>query len=391
MDLRHFSWLTDEEAQRLFYRSPVPIDREASVDRLAVFLGATLYMPATRSTIAKDLLALGRSGLTSAVLCLEDAIPDNSLKGAEENLVVQLDRYYSEGFLGSSLPLVFVRVRDPEQIGRLVAALGAAGRHLTGFVLPKFDPTIGREFLEEVRLLSIHSGVRYLSMPVVETTTFMHLESRIPYLLDTRRLLAEYPEQVLGVRFGVTDLLSLYGMRRGPETTVYDIPLIAGALSDLLNVLGRFDGGHAVSGPVWEHFAPTDRVFKPQLRQTPFEARHASQLRQSLLTNDMDGLIREVLLDRANGLVGKTVIHPSHVLPVHALSVVPYEEFQDAVDIVSSLASGGVMASQSRNKMNEGKPHATWAKRTLLRAEVFGVAAPEVSFVEFLQAGYHQP
>ena len=39
-----------------------------------------------------------------------------------------------------------------------------------------------------------------------------------------------------------------------------------------------------------------------------------------------------------------------------------------------------------RNKMNESKPHTSWARRTLLRAEAFGVAAPGVSYVHLLAA-----
>ena len=48
------------------------------------------------------------------------------------------------------------------------------------------------------------------------------------------------------------------------------------------------------------------------------------------MSRAIDGLIREVQLDRANGLVGKTGIHPSHVAVVHALSVVSHEEYRDA-------------------------------------------------------------
>ena len=40
--------------------------------------------------------------------------------------------------------------------------------------------------------------------------------------------------------------------------------------------------------------------------------------------------------------------------------------------------------------MNESKPHAAWARRTLLRAELFGVARPGVSFVDLLAAGLRQ-
>jgi hypothetical protein len=37
--------------------------------------------------------------------------------------------------------------------------------------------------------------------------------------------------------------------------------------------------------------------------------------------------------------------------------------------------------------MNEVKPHSAWAERTLLRAQVFGVAREDVGFVDLLAAG----
>jgi hypothetical protein len=37
--------------------------------------------------------------------------------------------------------------------------------------------------------------------------------------------------------------------------------------------------------------------------------------------------------------------------------------------------------------MNEVKPHRAWAERTMLRAEAFGVAREDVSFVDLLAAG----
>jgi hypothetical protein len=35
--------------------------------------------------------------------------------------------------------------------------------------------------------------------------------------------------------------------------------------------------------------------------------------------------------------------------------------------------------------MNEMKPHQAWARKTLLRAEAFGVAAEEMTFVDLLE------
>jgi citrate lyase beta subunit len=345
-------------------------------------------MPATRPTIAHDLQSLAGRGVVSAVLCLEDAIPDAAIRDAERNLVDQLGELASAAAEGPGvLPLVFIRVRETSQIARVVEESGDGAALVSGFVLPKFSPETGRAYLDEVRRLAVSTSNSYLAMPVLESAGVLHLETRQATLLRTKDLLSEYREQVLAVRLGATDLLATYGLRRGRDITVYEIPLLAHALADVVNILGRLDGGHVVTGPVWEYFAASDRLFKPQLRETPFEMRHASQLRQSLLTRDIDGLIREAVLDRANGLTGKTVIHPSHVLPIHALSVVPFEEYKDAVDVIEGLRAGGVMASSFGNKMNEGRPHTAWAQRTLLRAEVFGVAAPDVTFVEFLQAG----
>ena len=34
---------------------------------------------------------------------------------------------------------------------------------------------------------------------------------------------------------------------------------------------------------------------------------------ESIVNPEIDGLLREVILDKANGFVGRTVIHPTHV------------------------------------------------------------------------------
>jgi hypothetical protein len=168
---------------------------------------------------------------------------------------------------------------------------------------------------------------------------------------------------------------------------VYDVRVVAQVITDIVNRLGRADGtGFVITGPVWEYFSGGERVFKPRLRQSIFDQHQASELRTQLISRDMDGLIREVELDKANGLTGKTVIHPTHVSAVHALQVVTHEEYADAVDVLDSGQRGGVAQSEYRNKMNESKPHTAWAERTHLRARVFGVSRPDITFVEILAA-----
>jgi hypothetical protein len=223
-------------------------------------------------------------------------------------------------------------------------------------------------------------------MPVIETPDVIHLETRRRQLLALRGLLDDNRERVLAVRVGATDLSSVYGLRRHPDLTIWDVGVVAGLLTDLINVLGRQDGtGFTITGPVWEYFPSSQRLFKPQLRTSPFAAQGATELRRAMVRNDLDGLIREIVLDQANGLTGKTVIHPEHVPVVHALSVVSAEEFSDASD-VAAASDGGVRASRYGNKMNEAKPHRAWAERTLRAARLFGVAAEGVGLVDLLAA-----
>ncbi|MCM3298421.1 HpcH/HpaI aldolase/citrate lyase family protein [Streptomyces pseudogriseolus] len=385
--MRHFGHIAPEVRKRLFYREPCEFTADSPARLLSAALGATLYSPATRPRLADDVLKQGAHGVVSMVLCLEDSISDADVAAGEENLVRQLTDL--AGRPGADLPLLFVRVREPEQIGDLVRRLGPAVAVLSGFVLPKFTGERGLPFLEALSAAESASGRRLFAMPVLESPELLYRESRVETLEGIFRAVDKYRDRVLALRLGVTDFCSSYGLRRGPDMTAYDIQVVASVISDVVNMLGRADGtGFTVTGPVWEYFHVQERMFKPQLRQSPFLEVEATALRQKLIEHAMDGLLREISLDRANGLLGKTCIHPSHVLPVHALSVVSHEEFSDAQDILRpERDGGGVLRSAYTNKMNEVKPHRAWAERTLLRATVFGVANEDIGFVELLAAG----
>jgi citrate lyase beta subunit len=390
--MRHFAHLPDDDRRRLFARQPQEFHRGSEPAVLATALGATLYMPATRPRLADDLERQAASGVLSTVVCLEDAIADDDLPAAEENLVDQLARFArgaaARAERAGDGPLVFVRVRRPDQITDLASRLRDDAGVVSGFVLPKFTEASGAAFLDALTDAAASTGHRLLAMPVLESPEIIHRETRQDALLGVQRMLEKYRASVLAVRIGATDLCAVYGIRRDRDLTVYDVRVVADVITDVVNVLGRADGtGYVVTGPVWEYFGGHERMFKPQLREAPFEAHDADDLRATLLRRDLDGLLREVVLDKANGLTGKTVIHPSHVAVVHALSVVTHEEFADARDIAGTGSGGGAGASSYRNKMNEAKPHRTWAERTLQRAAVFGVAAEDVGFVDLLAAG----
>ncbi|MFD9161863.1 HpcH/HpaI aldolase/citrate lyase family protein [Streptomyces sp. NPDC059558] len=385
--MRHFGHITPTVRKDLFHQEPAEFTGASPSRVLAAALGATLYSPATRPTLAADIRKQAGRGVVSMVLCLEDSISDGDVTGAEENLV----RHFTELDADSTeLPLLFIRVRTAEQIPDLVRRLGGSVRRLAGFVLPKFNEDRGAAFLEAVAEAEAVSGLpRLYAMPVLETPELLHLETRVEALAGISRTVNSHRDRVLALRLGVTDFCSAYGLRRTPDMTAYDVQIVAGVIADVVNVLSRADGtGFTVTGPVWEYFRSQQRLFKPQLRRSPFLEEGVEELRTALIEHDLDGLLREIELDRANGLLGKTCIHPAHVTPVHALSVVSHEEFCDAQDILRpERGGGGVMRSAYTNKMNEVKPHRAWAERTMLRAEVFGVAREEVGFVDLLTAG----
>ncbi|MFD7873247.1 HpcH/HpaI aldolase/citrate lyase family protein [Streptomyces sp. NPDC059766] len=384
--MRHFGHIAPEVRKRLFVQEPCEFTTDSPARLLSAALGATLYSPATRPRLADDIVKQAERGVVSMVLCLEDSIADADVEQGEANLVRQFADL--DARTGVDLPLLFIRVRTPEQIPDLVSRLGPTVRRLSGFVMPKFTEQRGVPFLEALAAAESASGRRLFAMPVLESPELLYRESRVDTLEGIARAVDKFRDRVLALRLGVTDFCSSYGLRRAPDMTAYDVQIVASVISDVVNMLGRADGtGFTVTGPVWEYFRVPERMFKPMLRHSPFLEGQAVELREILIEHAMDGLLREISLDQANGLLGKTCIHPSHVPAVHALSVVSHEEFSDAADILRpERGGGGVLRSAYTNKMNEVKPHRAWAERTMLRAEVFGVAHEDVSFVDLLAA-----
>ncbi len=381
--MRHFGYLTTGQDESLFDHVPQPFDRDSDRRMLAMALGATLYSPGTTTDYAERIGALVGRGVTSAVLCLEDAIRDADVASAERNVVAQLTELHRRK---AAAPLLFVRVRHPDQVRLLIKEIGPAATMLTGFVFPKFTAANGREFLDVLAETRADTGLPLYGMPVLESPQTIYAETRVGELLAVRNLLASHVDAVLAVRIGATDLCGLFGLRRSNDQTVYDLAVVREAVSDILNVFGR-DRQFVVSGPVWEYFERGERIFKPQLRESPFRARedlpNALRVRRQLVSSDLDGLLREVVLDKATGILGKTVIHPSHVRPVHAMLVVTAEEHSDALATLRQT-DGGVRSSEYANKMLESRPHARWAAGIVRRAEVFGVLRPDRTFVDLL-------
>jgi citrate lyase beta subunit len=383
--VRHFDFLTEQETAALFAVPPQGFSRRSPPAVLGLALGATLYSPGTRTTLAADAGRAASAGATSQVWCLEDAIAHDDVPAAQANVGRQLRLLDAED--DPAVPLLFIRVRTPEQLLEVVKDAGPAAARLTGFVLPKIAPdNRGERMLRAVVEASDLAGTRLYALPVLEHEDLAWRETRAGHLAGLRSLFAGYRDHILSLRVGGTDLCGLFGLRRDRDTTIWDVAVVRDALTDVLNTFAR-RGDYAISAPVWEHFRGPDRLFKPQLRFTPFERSGQLGLRRQLLLDDADELLREVLLDRANGFQGKTAIHPSHVAIVNTLHAVSREEHDDAMTVLAARGRGGTVRSIAGNKMNELGPHELWAELVVARARVYGVLATPDAVVELLQRG----
>lgn len=372
--IRHFSFLADDDTK--FALPPSRFGRDSPRSEIAYGLGASLYTPALDSRVAGQLARRLQGGLTSTVLCLEDSIADDQVAAAEANLGRQLGQVAD--CQRTSVPLLFVRPRDPGQILRLARRLGGSIDVITGFVLPKFSVATGPAWLEAIGLVAATVPQALYVMPVLEGPDVLYPEKRMDELFGVAELLEAHSERVLAVRVGGTDLCGLLGLRRRADQTIYELEPIRNCIADIVNIFRRATSETLVVGPVWEYFG-----HPVSLELTRSRRPQSSRLPADATVRHLNGLIAETLADQGNGLVGKTVIHPQHVRTVNALGVVSFEDYHDAAMILAG-EGGGALASVSRSRMNEPKPHGLWAARTLARARAFGVLHPGLSFRDLL-------
>ena len=215
-------------------------------------------------------------------------------------------------------------------------------------------------------------------MPIIEDPEVAFKENRITELMGIKEILDKYRELVLQVRVGATDFSSCFGVRRGVDYSIYDILTVREILSDIINVFGR-NNNYVISGPVWEYFRASKQMMFEELPS--YDIEDCLLKRIPIVNTEIDGLLREVIIDKANGFVGRTVIHPTHIKYVNAMQAVTKEEYQDAVNILQSGGSG-VFKGESGNKMNEVKPHTNWATKIYMKSRAYGVIENENSYIK---------
>ena len=335
--MRHHKYNPDFK----FVKQPEEFNKYTDREVLQYCLGATMYMPGTKD-FSQKILDHQLPGLTSMVFCFEDACPEGRVEEAEKNVIHVLDVLATALDNGSltydDLPLIFCRVRSQEQFIRFAGQLTKHHvKALTGINFPKFNAHNGNVYMFYLKQLNEKFGEILYGMPIIEDPEVAFKENRITELMGIKEILDKYRELVLQVRVGATDFSSCFGVRRGVDYSIYDILTVREILSDIINVFGR-NNNYVISGPVWEYFRASKQMMFEELPS--YDIEDCLLKRIPIVNTEIDGLLREVIIDKANGFVGRTVIHPTHIKYVNAMQAVTKEEYQDAVNILQSGGSG---------------------------------------------------
>jgi citrate lyase beta subunit len=292
-------------------------------------LGATLYMPATRTDIAEVILHRKIEGLRSLVICLEDAVSESDIPLALNNLSELLAVLAQAKLVSnrSDWPLVFIRPRHVAMGQLLTDTFDLSA--IDGLVLPKFTLASLPEWWKVVQQTDL------CVMPTLETEEVFDVVQMRALALE----LQSHPchPRIIALRIGGNDLMNVVSLRRSHQFTLYDGPM-GYVIKMLVAVFGARD--FALTAPVCEHI------------------------------DDHHIMDRELALDIAHGLVGKTAIHPNQINKIEQALMVSQADYSDALHILNSTQA----IFKSQGSMCEPATHRRWASKILARAQVYGIA-----------------
>ena len=310
-------------------------------------VGALLYSPALSRKIADAVICEKYNRPYSLAICLEDTIADDSVKVAEQQLKETLRRIFDEHKKKQFyLPRIFIRVRNCEQLLCLYNELFEYTEIITGFIFPKYTLSNADDYNKTVIDINSKLETPVYMMPILESRDIVEYATRHKVLTELKEKIDSVKDFVLNIRVGGNDFSNEFAARRHYDETIYDILPIAQLLGDILTVFSR---EYVVSGPVWEFFSSDNEEWKR-------------------------GLQNELKLDRLNGFIGKTVIHPKQISIVNEALKVSQKDYEDAKEILNWNESGlQVGRSFAGERMNEVKTHINWAHKTMILAEIYGV------------------
>lgn len=284
-------------------------------------LGAPLYMPANRRDIIEIANGEKLPRLRSMIFCTEDALSNHDLETSIRHLGLCL-----QGFRSSSYRFRFIRARNPDVLSRLLDLPDID--KIDGFVLPKFTIDNFSVYIEQLK------GTDFKVMPTLETRDVFDVGA----MCELRQALLqnEIAERILIIRIGGNDLMNILGIRRPRNMTIYETPL-GNLIAQLVTVFKPY--GFSLSAPVFDYL------------------------------NDAATLQKEIQLDLAHGLTGKTAIHPDQVPSIEEAYAVDREDYEMALSLNASSAPA---VFRMHNAMCEVATHKQWGQEIIDRQFCYG-------------------
>ncbi|MBE6050918.1 MAG: ATP-binding protein [Clostridium sp.] len=352
--MRYFNYLDKSAEEKLFYKLPTEFNKDSNYEILRYVIGGLLYVPANKKEMILKCINKEIKGIVSVAICLEDAVGPYGEKEGIKNLE-EIFQFIKENKI-NDLPLIFIRTKDIEQTKKIRHIIDENINFLKGLIIPKADSERINQYMKFIKNIN-YKDLKI--MPIIESKEFVQYGIKDEYFKKLIKSLITYKESILSIRIGVTDLLGLFGVRRDKELTIYDNFIFNRFASDILSAV--YDLDIPVSGGVSEFYNMSDSKI-------------------------LSTYIKEIKMDKFNGFIGKTIIHPMQLKVVQCMNAISYEDYKDAKSILNSVETDNYVSADIKGeKMNEVNPHLKWAKNIIVMSKVYGVLNKGVGFNELYE------
>lgn len=357
--MRYFDYIDEENLNRIFFKRPCEFNKDTDKDMLKYALGAFLYVPATQYNMIYKSIIGEVKGVKPLAICLEDAIGVKGENEAINNLRSIFREIRTDLRVNmDNIPLIFLRVRNVVQLNKIKDIIVENKDIIVGILIPKANSVLLEKYVETLNSMGLSS--MYI-ITIIESEEFINIESKKEAFENLYKVLLKNKRRILSIRIGITDILGIYSIRRSKKFSIYDNLICTDFMRDTIVYLNKKELDIPISGGVSEFFYMKDEEIKSKY-------------------------IEEILLDKFNGFIGKTVIHPSQIPITQALCTINYEDFIDAQNILANIdGKYGVNKSVSKDRMNEINPHLLWAKRVLTLSNIYGVLNEGIDYNELLK------
>lgn len=283
-------------------------------------LGATLFIPLSHKDLSLILIRQKLTNVRTIVLDTEDGLSANALQHSLKNF-----QYLLQTLIKNDLIICF-RPRDISVLEEVLTYKGID--KIDAFILPKFSLENAQEYLDIFR-----SNDHLQFMPSIEGDELFDINK----LHKLKTALLPLKKQIILIRFGAQDLFSQLSLKRSCEETLYTLSSSALVIANLITTFKP--AGFQISGAVYPCY------------------------------KNSEILSLESSLDIKNGLIGKTVIHPSQIPIVEEQYKVDADEYRNAKLIIDSCDT--IIANDKM--MLEPHTDLNWATNIIKRYKIYGL------------------